>query len=359
MSTLYEDWVDFAHLGPKPAGSKMNEAASQWLEDSLKQEGITSHQHRFDTTVWTLKNFEPLKMVESDQILESYPAVGSSSGNIKQGLIERSGTTNIWHMYQWPRYTVKNHVGKVIAHITARPDGPPLSQTLLETWNYPHLFVGEDTFREWEALINSGKTPTVSFQIETEITKKELINVHGIIKGTNSDLPPLVIGAHFDTMYNTIGAYDNASGTMVLLHLIKHLFDKPIERDIHYVFFNAEELLLAGSKAFVNDFYSEKDSLNIMINIEGMGRGSQVDIWSTNPNKIKNLELLKSNFDSLHQITPPLAGSDHQPFVDVGHPAMMLTVNDQEIIHSRRDVPQSEMVKNMKILYSYLEKITV
>ena len=66
-------------------------------------------------------------------------------------------------------------------------------------------------------------------------------NVVGTLPGSQPDLPWLLVGAHFDTVANTPGADDNASGVAVLLEVARQLAQVKLQRNVQFVGFNLEE----------------------------------------------------------------------------------------------------------------------
>ncbi|MGD8698120.1 MAG: M28 family peptidase [Gemmatimonadales bacterium] len=66
-------------------------------------------------------------------------------------------------------------------------------------------------------------------------------NVVGTLPGSDPDLPWLLVGAHFDTVSNTPGADDNASGVAVLLEVARGLAGLNPRRTVQCVGFNLEE----------------------------------------------------------------------------------------------------------------------
>lgn len=66
-------------------------------------------------------------------------------------------------------------------------------------------------------------------------------NVVGRLPGSDPDLPALLVGAHFDTVSNTPGADDNASGVAVLLEVARHAAGLEPQRPLEFVGFNLEE----------------------------------------------------------------------------------------------------------------------
>jgi Zn-dependent M28 family amino/carboxypeptidase len=66
-------------------------------------------------------------------------------------------------------------------------------------------------------------------------------NVVGRLPGSDPDLPALLVGAHFDTVSNTPGADDNASGVAVMLEVARHAAGLEPQRPLEFVGFNLEE----------------------------------------------------------------------------------------------------------------------
>ena len=66
-------------------------------------------------------------------------------------------------------------------------------------------------------------------------------NVVGTLPGSQPDLPWLLVGAHFDTVANSPGADDNASGVAVLLEVARQLAQVKLQRNVQFVGFNLEE----------------------------------------------------------------------------------------------------------------------
>lgn len=111
-------------------------------------------------------------------------------------------------------------------------------------------------------------------------SESDVKNVIGVIKGEDSN-NAVVISAHFDHITlndgqdtKIQGAVDNASGVSTLLESAKDLVEyykgKKPAHDIIFAAFNAEELGLIGSMAFVQDFQNNYDKW-YNINIDCIG----------------------------------------------------------------------------------------
>ena len=82
-------------------------------------------------------------------------------------------------------------------------------------------------------------------------------------------LPPIVIGAHYDTVPGSPGADDNATGVAVLLELARLFSQQPSRRPLHLVAFDLEEYGLWGSRAYVKTLQGQP--IHLMLSLEMLG----------------------------------------------------------------------------------------
>ena len=84
-------------------------------------------------------------------------------------------------------------------------------------------------------------------------------------------LPPLLIGAHYDTVSGSPGADDNASGLVVLLEVALRLRAQPLVRPVWLVAFCLEEQDRLGSQAFASRLKAERCELAGALILECVG----------------------------------------------------------------------------------------
>jgi aminopeptidase YwaD len=89
--------------------------------------------------------------------------------------------------------------------------------------------------------------------------------------GRGGELPPLLIGAHYDSVSGSPGADDNASGLVVLLEVALQLGGQPLARPVWLVAFSLEEQDRLGSQAFASRLKSEHRELAGAIILECVG----------------------------------------------------------------------------------------
>jgi Peptidase family M28 len=106
---------------------------------------------------------------------------------------------------------------------------------------------------------------------KTQLEKfPEGINVFAEREGTSKTSGSILISAHYDTVFNSPGADDNATGVAVTLEVARLFASRPTPRTLQLVFFDKEEAGLLGSKAFVaNKIHLE--NLYGVINMDMVG----------------------------------------------------------------------------------------
>lgn len=350
---LYRTWQELIELSPRFMGTIGEERAVEYLSNKLRQFGVEPVLQPFMYEGWRIEGPIELTMVAPERVaLDVSALLGSgSTGHEKiSGRVVLIGETVIWNMYSWPRFGIVNEADEIIGYVTGRPSGKAISQTLAEgNSKLPHFIIGAKDTEQWIAYLESGLEIKIEGQILSEQTGPQTgYNVRALFPSkTNHE--KVIVCAHYDTMFNTPGAYDNTSGVAVLLHLAQELQRYTMNKTVEIIFMSAEEWNLAGSKAYVNALTEEeKDQISFVINVEGLGRGERLEAW-VGPEQLERemFSFANEHRTSLYIKTPPPPGSDHTPFYDLNIPACMFTIDDQEIIHSAEDIPQSLIFNNM------------
>ena len=80
----------------------------------------------------------------------------------------------------------------------------------------------------------------------------------------------IALGAHYDTVFDSPGADDNASGVAGVLEAARLLKDVPLEKTVHFCFFTMEEVGLIGSRTYVQEV-GLKEEHEGLLNLEMIG----------------------------------------------------------------------------------------
>jgi hypothetical protein len=76
---------------------------------------------------------------------------------------------------------------------------------------------------------------------ELPYARDSLCNVIAVAPGRRSDLPPIVLAAHYDTCGPLPGADDNAAAVAIALRVAERLLDAPVSRSVVIGLFDGEE----------------------------------------------------------------------------------------------------------------------
>lgn len=174
------------------------------------------------------------------------------------------------------------------------------------------------------------------------------------IEGKNSNLAPVLIGAHYDGVPNSPAADDNATAVAALLQLAKIFSAQSFPRSLWLVAFDQEEWGMRGSEALAKQLYYQNQSLHLMISLEMLGFTSQIqnypraDMYQLFGGKGDYLALVGNNhilslLTDINNIfsqyvttkflsvidkglsLPEIRLSDHCPFWELGYDGMMIT----------------------------------
>ncbi|MEG4007944.1 M20/M25/M40 family metallo-hydrolase [Microcoleus sp. Pol11C1] len=179
----------------------------------------------------------------------------------------------------------------------------------------------------------------------------------GLEKQINKRLPPIVIGAHYDTVPGSPGADDNATGVAVLLELARDIASGPLKYPVQLVAFDMEEYGCLGSSHHAAKYKQQQESIRLMISLEMLGYCNHNPNSQSYPAGLKYFYPNSGNFIALignlrtvpdlinlsgkirksgqpcewlpvpnrGLIVPDTRRSDHVPFWDNGYPAIMVT----------------------------------
>lgn len=129
-----------------------------------------------------------------------------------------------------------------------------------------HLFV-----REYirETLANYGEPQ--SFRFEARGATYENIILDLCANPNVKHKPPILIGAHYDSVIACAGADDNASGVAVLLEMAAYFNTNPAHYPIRLIAFDLEEFGLEGSFHYATYLKENNQKLRLMLSLEMLG----------------------------------------------------------------------------------------
>ena len=175
-------------------------------------------------------------------------------------------------------------------------------------------------------------------QEEKEATSHDVL---AVIPGTEDLKGDIVLTAHYDSILVGTGSWDNATGSVNLLHLYKYFLRNPAKRTLRFVWCGSEEQGLFGSHAYIEQNPDLVDRISFCFNFDMNGT-----VLGPNEIFITGGEDLKTYVEQYCREVGYSASkhigvhsSDSAPFCDKGIPALGLSrgTNTAEI-HTRRDL---------------------
>nr|WP_040696736.1 M28 family peptidase [Nodosilinea nodulosa] len=168
---------------------------------------------------------------------------------------------------------------------------------------------------------------------------------------------PILVGAHYDSVPDSPGADDNATGIAVLLELARAFARQPGKSPLRLVAFDLEELGFVGSRHCAEDLRRHNEPLRLMLSLEMLGYCShqphsqkyplgldrfypsqgnyiaQIGPWQSISTMVRLWRGFRAGgvrsqwlpvVNQGRQV-PDTRRSDHVPFWDLGYPAILIT----------------------------------
>lgn len=212
-----------------------------------------------------------------------------------------------------------------------------------------------------------------SFELPYAVGGFNGTNIVGRIVGTDPELLPVLIGAHYDTCGDQPGADDNAAGIAAVLSAARPLIDSQIERTVLLAFFDAEEppYFLSeamGSIRFFEDQLSEPVHCAIILDLVGHDvpvRGLEDLLFITGMESDPGLESVVQDGqtpDGL-RVVPTLNAyvgdlSDHFIFRSNNKPYLLLTCGRWDHYHAATDTPDRLNYRKTTAISQYICTLT-
>lgn len=231
-----------------------------------------------------------------------------------------------------------------------------------------------------------------------DVSGQTVFNIIAELKGKKEDI--IVIGAHYDSVFGSSGADDNASGVAAVLELADYFAGQKLQHTFRFIAFVNEEppffkTANMGSMRYAKDCHAKKDPIKLMISVESIGyfsakKGSQGypfplhffypeeanfvaligNLSSRRLVKQILMELKKTNYipfegANLPSLIPGVDWSDHWSFWQEDYEAIMITDTvpyRNPHYHKASDLPETldyerfkRTVESLKVIARFLD----
>lgn len=361
-------------LAGRLAGSTENSMTGDIIKNRFKSSGLTTlnndnnYSQNFNTICPVITNTSPYLKIESNGEIEEELKYGfdfkEDMINFKNNTFYFSALDKINSYLAYMEVSCAD--GNFLIYVPKDNNFSFRSSFFSDFAKDAVIMVSNSTFEKISNALKEGKQ--ISIHIPFEEEEKTISNIVGVIKGSNSSLPPFIITAHYDHLGkdglgNTYsGALDNASGASFLLELSRSLatYGKP-ERDIIFAALNAEEFGLLGSKAFAeSNLFNIQDSK--VINFDMIGSADYpISFMQGSKFKNTNSELLNSlkelcdsnnvSYEVLYEDS-----SDHASFNNLNIDAVSFCHSDKTRIHTPSDTIDYIDTNAIDTVYSIVDQ---
>lgn len=350
---------ELCSFGPRFHGSRGAAKATSFLAAQLEAAGAAVLREEVTLPGWTPGEHHQVTLLTPEpRPMRSWPMLwsGPTQGTVRGRVVEY-GPQGLWgDSMVWRKFAVVDDRGMPLAYLHARDGGPAAPQPLpaASDRTIAHLSIGRIDGLQLSEWLSDGQP----VEVEVTCTAGPAQDASGhnlIVDIPGTGVGHVLLAAHTDTLYNTVGAYDNGSGTIALLLLAQHWMSRPPGPSVRLTFCTAEEWHLSGSRHHVSTLSAEQlDAIDYVINIDGLGRGDLVELFS-GPESFETEALTALREYAAKerpglQIAsrfPPTKGTDDAAFYAAGLPTAFMTFNDLHRLHQPEDLPNDGIASNI------------
>lgn len=161
--------------------------------------------------------------------------------------------------------------------------------------------------------------------LQEEVTRTSR-NVEARIQGSDHADEILTLTAHYDSVPEGPGAYDNMAGAAIIMEVCRYLKEHQPRRTVEFVWFGAEEKGLLGSRHYIkmHEYELGKHRFNMNVDLAGQLVGGNVLGVTADPSVCSMLTYLAAETGIGMTTKNQIWGSDSNTFAWKGIPAMTL-----------------------------------
>lgn len=343
--TDYQQIISVLCQEPRPTGSRRNRQVSEYIISNLSKQGYDVQVQDHPFVGWELYEEPKVRFIEPKQKeVRTIPVVWSSPIEKSEvlGELKRVRGIKTFEAYPWLRFALIGSESQILAYLITREDfvwAQPLNNP---NGKIPYIIIDEEACGEilqWQkgrhhimasASLNCKKVPGLT--------------MNNIIATPSNEDCSIIIAAHYDSMYNTVGAHDNASGIAAFLSVAT---TKP--KGVKFIAFDAEEWNKFGAYTYVKkaNRTGELQHTKLMINIDSVGVGSFIYVL-VSPEIEHEVRRAINNTVISKEIKIGITARDRfpqfdsWPFMRYGVPVIQIGTQGEsryEYFHDAKDVP--------------------
>ena len=173
-------------------------------------------------------------------------------------------------------------------------------------------------------LPGSSRKTWARLTTDSRIVRKTSQNVCASVSGKTDRKGYILLTAHYDSVPEGPGAYDNLAACSVLVELYRRFYVHPADREVRFAWLGSEEQGMLGSYAYVRRHESELRAClaNINIDLAGQAIGSDVIGVTGSDSFASEIRTILEEYGSDAEVMQSIWSGDANTFAWKGVPAL-------------------------------------
>jgi len=358
MKTAYELLKELYF--ERVSGSENEIKAADLIENSLREAGVEAYQETFETQGAVIEkvSFEVLTPYQKSYEATAYYNCGSVE-NLEADLLYYEQESDVLKKQAEGKVLLVNgYVGIAGYKKFADTKAKAFISYNGKIDHYKDYDLDQREFREPLAAL--GKMIGINIKVEDamELVQKQAQRVRISVKQTEGTKTSrnvvaevdgyeneevIVLSAHYDSVPNSRGIYDNATGVVALYDMARYFKEHKPRHHLRFLFCGSEERGLLGSKAYCKNHPDALKEIRLNINLDMLGSimGKRVAVATAEEALVHYIDYFAKEVGFPLESRQGVYSSDSTPFADAGVPAVSfarLTSPGTGEIHHRFDV---------------------
>ncbi|MDJ0707459.1 MAG: M28 family peptidase [Leptolyngbyaceae cyanobacterium MO_188.B28] len=330
-------------LGARVTGTPATESARAFLLEEYRQAGYVTTLQSF---TYNKYEDEGSSLTVGERLIEGRVISGSATGNVRAPLaavpgvgkpedfaaVDVRGAIAIVRRGEITFLAKAEHAAEAgaVGLVVVNYDPDIFSGTLGRNVEIPVLALSGEA---GGPLLEPVQTTSLEADIAINVSTNSVTGQNIIAHLDGVTQPRIIIGGHYDSVADSPGANDNASGTAVVLELARQFSNTPFADQIWFVAFDGEEDGLHGSRAFVREADPQfLSGLSAMLNFDMVGVNDDIKVGGAS-----SLTAIAQTTDSSIDDFGSAGGSDHVPFEKANVPILFFTRGLEPNYHTPND----------------------
>lgn len=335
----------------REAGTDAEKKAAALIREELSSFGMDSHLEEFPFYIWEIRKaaFAVTEPYYKEYQAEGYIRCGNTSEEgIEADFVYAENGDEISLSHVRGKIVMVNEIVRKdmylkllkagaagFVSITGTPvdegeDRMPkaagIPQKLFDSLNERELIQGVGIhYLDALEIVTKGASRARLTLLQEEVSRTSG-NIVARIPGTDRAEEILTLTAHYDSVPQGPGAYDNMAGATIIMEICRYFKEHQPRRTLEFIWFGAEEKGLLGSRDYIKVHESDLDAHRFNMNVDLAGQlvGGNV-IGVTGDSSICSILTYLARETGIGMTTKnQIWGSDSNTFAWKGIPAMTL-----------------------------------